>query len=103
MSQNIGQISRIVPGLQGTIPGNPAVSPQQQSGDFSELLSNMIQSVDSLQTDAAKAKELMATGEAAELHQVMIAVEEAGLAMDLLLEIRNRLVDAYQTITRMPM
>ena len=53
--------------------------------------------------DAAKAQELLASGDAADLHQVMIAAEEAGIAMDLLLEIRNKLVDAYQTMMRMPM
>jgi len=33
----------------------------------------------------------------------MIAAEEAGIALDLLLEIRNKLVDAYKTLMQMPM
>jgi len=52
--------------------------------------------------DSAKAQELLATGDAADLHQVMIAAEKAGVAMDLLLEVRNKLVDAYQSFMRMP-
>ena len=41
-------------------------------------------------------------GDPVELHQVMIKAEEAGVAMDLLLEIRNRLLNAYNDLIRMP-
>ncbi|MEE8404551.1 MAG: flagellar hook-basal body complex protein FliE [candidate division Zixibacteria bacterium] len=41
-------------------------------------------------------------GDPVELHQVMIKAEEAGLATDLLLEIRNRLISAYNELIRMP-
>jgi flagellar hook-basal body complex protein FliE len=37
-----------------------------------------------------------------ELHQVMIKAEEAGLATDLLLEIRNKLINAYNQLMNMP-
>jgi flagellar hook-basal body complex protein FliE len=103
MSGNIGQINGLVPGLGSKI-GNSRVAEQpEDEARFTELLNNLITSVNDLQLDAGKAQELMAAGEAADLHQVMIALEEAGVAMDLLLEIRNKLVDAYQTLMRMPM
>ena len=41
------------------------------------------------------------TGEAADVHQVMVAVEEAGIALDLMLEIRNRVLEGYQELIRM--
>jgi flagellar hook-basal body complex protein FliE len=43
----------------------------------------------------------LATGETQSLHQVMIAVEEARLATQLLVQIRNRLVEGYQEVMRM--
>jgi len=67
------------------------------------MSTGLVNSVNDLQFDAAKAQELLATGDAADLHQVMIAAEEAGIALDLLLEIRNKLVDAYKTLMQMPM
>ncbi|MBU2652480.1 MAG: flagellar hook-basal body complex protein FliE [Bacteroidetes bacterium] len=41
-------------------------------------------------------------GEPVELHQVMVKAEEAGIATELLIEIRNKLVDAYSELIRMP-
>jgi flagellar hook-basal body complex protein FliE len=103
MSANIGQIGRIVPGLQNGI-GNVSSEIKEEGGpSFTELLGKMVSATNNLQSEAAQAQQLAATGEAADLHQVMISVEEAGIAMDLLLEIRNKLIDAYQTLVRMPM
>ena len=44
----------------------------------------------------------MYEGQPIELHQVMIAAEKAGIALELLVETRNRLVEAYQELMRMP-
>ncbi len=103
MSGNIGQIGRLVPGLQNSIKPDAVAKGDQDGVSFMEVFTNLIDSVNTLQLEAGKAQELMAAGEAADLHQVMIAAEEAGVAMDLLLEIRNRLLEAYQTLMRMPM
>lgn len=103
MSGSISHINRLIPGLQQKTQINLPVEQTGQKPNFTEVFGNLINSVSSLQMEAAKAQELLATGDAADLHQVMIAVEESGIAMDLLLEIRNRLVDAYQTMMRMPM
>jgi flagellar hook-basal body complex protein FliE len=43
----------------------------------------------------------MVAGEPVDLHEVMISSEEAGIAFDLMMEIRNKLLDAYQEIQRM--
>ncbi|UCD95217.1 MAG: flagellar hook-basal body complex protein FliE [Candidatus Zixiibacteriota bacterium] len=103
MSGSIGQINGLVRGLENQIGNSRAATQPEDKAGFTELLNNLITSVNDLQLDAGKAQELMAAGEAADLHQVMIALEEAGVAMDLLLEIRNKLVDAYQSLMRMPM
>ena len=42
-----------------------------------------------------------AAGENVEMHKVMAASEEAGLALDLVIELRNKAVDAYRTIINM--
>jgi len=104
MSNPVDSVSRLVPGLQSNISGaKTSANDEDKEANFSEVFGNLLNSVNSLQMDSARAQELLASGDAADLHQVMIAAEEAGIAMDLLLEIRNKLVDAYQTIMRMPM
>jgi flagellar hook-basal body complex protein FliE len=103
MSNNIGQINRLIPGLQKGLEQNHDAAEKAQNGKFVEVFSNMIQSVNNIQSEAARAQEQLAIGEAADLHQVMIAVEKAGIAMDLFLEVRNRLVEGYKTLIEMPM
>jgi flagellar hook-basal body complex protein FliE len=103
MSQSIGNINRLVPGLEAKLTGSQPLDKAAADGKFTEIFTNMLNSVNSLQLESGKAQELLATGEAEDLHQVMLAAEKAGVAMDLLLEIRNRLVDAYQNLIRMPM
>lgn len=76
--------------------------PTGDKENFGDLLKNAIDDVNKLENEAGEAQDKFARGEAAELHQVMIAAEKAGLSFDLLLEIRRRLVEAYQDIIRMP-
>jgi len=69
---------------------------------FGDLLAGMVNDVNELQVNAGELREQLISGESGDLHQVMIAAEEAGVAMELLIEVRNKLVDAYQQLMRMP-
>lgn len=85
------------------------VEPQGPSGSakgvdqptFGDLVKDFARDVNDLQFRAGDAVDMMATGKAADVHQVMIAVEEAGIALDLMLEIRNRVLEGYQELIRM--
>ena len=68
---------------------------------FSTVMKDFVGDVNAVQFKAAHAIDQMVTGEAADVHQVMVAVEEAGIALDLMLEIRNRVMDGYQELIRM--
>jgi len=106
MSNSVSNINRLVPGLVEQIGGkstNPSSNDGLDKGTFGELLSDLISSTNELQHDAAEAQQALMAGEPVELHQVMIKAEKAGLTMDLLLEIRNKLVNTYTEIMRMPM
>jgi flagellar hook-basal body complex protein FliE len=67
------------------------------------MVTDLLQSVNGVQNEAAAIQQAYLAGEEVELHQMMIKAEEAGISMDLLLEIRNRLVDAYNDLMKMPM
>ncbi len=68
---------------------------------FSDLMKSFAADVNDLQFEAGHAIDMLATGEAADVHQVMVAVEQAGIALDLMLEIRNKLMEGYQELIRM--
>ena len=100
MEIKAGQINRLVPGLLE----KPGVEKPNKAGglNFGDQLSSLVNSVNDLQTQAGEAQNALLAGEPIELHDVMIKAEEAGLAMDLLMQVRNRLVDGYKELIRMP-
>lgn len=71
------------------------------SGDFGNWFAQEVQNVNQrlqvADTDIAK----LASGQAPSLHEVMIHMEEAKLSLQLLAQVRNRLLDAYQEVMRM--
>lgn len=96
------QITRI--GNQGIFPVQTLTTPEVKEGGetFSDTLKKFVEDVNSLQNQASDSIEKLGTGEITNVHQVMIAVEKAGTAMEFMLEIRNKIVEAYQEIMRMP-
>ena len=101
----IDNINRITPGLieQPGAGKTVLLEPERnKEAKFTELFTEMLNSVDGLQKDSAALQTAFQNGEPVELHQIMIKAEEAGIAMDLLLEIRNKLINAYNDIMRMP-
>lgn len=79
-----------------------AQKPDPSLGSFKDTLSQFVNSVNDLQSQAADTEKAFLQGDISDVHQVMIAVEEASVAFELLMEIRNKLLEAYQTIQRMP-
>lgn len=68
---------------------------------FEDVLKTFITDVNDLQSVAKESIEKLASGEINDVHQVMVAVEKAGVAFDLMMEIRNKMLEAYQEIMRM--
>ena len=71
------------------------------SGDFSKMLMNSIDEVNRLQGEAADATNRLATGQTTNVAEVMVAVQKADVAYSMLMEIKNKLMDAYQEIQQM--
>lgn len=70
-------------------------------GTFGDLLKQSMNQVNKSQIDAEKAAETYALGGEIQLHQVMIQMEKAELSMELASQVRNKMVAAYQEISRM--
>jgi flagellar hook-basal body complex protein FliE len=65
------------------------------------MLSEMVQKTDASQKTSAATTGAMLSGQNVPLHQVMIASEEASISFQLMLEVRNKLLDGYQELMRM--
>ncbi len=70
-------------------------------GRFAESLKDAIATVDGMQKDSEAAQAAYARGEEVDLHDVLIRVEEAEMAFKTMMEVRNKLVDAYREVMRM--
>jgi flagellar hook-basal body complex protein FliE len=68
---------------------------------FGDLLSGALNRVSEVQDRANDYAVAFARGDDVELHQVMASAEEAGIALELLAELRNKVVDAYHTLVGM--
>jgi flagellar hook-basal body complex protein FliE len=65
---------------------------------FADTLSRVVGDTSQMQEDASALIGRFVRGEPVELHQVMAASEEAGIALEFLVEMRNKLTDAYRTV-----
>ena len=80
----------------------PKTSPVQQMGDkFGNMLKTSIAEVNQAQISANRAAEQIAAGETKNLHGAMIKLEEADISLRLMVQVRNKAVEAYQEIMRM--
>jgi len=74
-------------------------APGQSTGpSFADTLSRVVGDTQQIQKDAENIIAAFVRGEPVELHQVMAASEEAGIALEMLVEMRNKLTDAYRTV-----
>ncbi|MBS4536057.1 flagellar hook-basal body complex protein FliE [Clostridium sp. D2Q-14] len=74
---------------------------KEKTTDFGEFLNNALSNVNSLQKQSEYLKNMLAVGEVDNIHSAVIASEKADLALQLTLNIRNKVMDAYKEIMRM--
>ncbi len=87
-----------------TTPGEtriPAGEEKSSGPSFAEILKNSIKEVNNMQKEADVAINNLALGKTENVTEVLTAVEKADLAFRALMQIRNKLVDAYEEINRL--
>lgn len=72
-----------------------------EGGSFPEVLNNALKDLNNTQAKADNLTLGLLTGEIQDIHQVTVAMQEAKLAMQLAVEVRNKVIEAYQEISRM--
>ena len=83
----------------------PGVNPKEEkSGDpsFSQVLARQLDKVNAVQVKADEITKQFLAGNVQDIHQVMIAAQEAKITLQLAVEIRNKVIEAYHEISRMP-
>jgi flagellar hook-basal body complex protein FliE len=95
MNNSISPI-RILPADIGAVPAAPA-----ETGNFLETLQHSIDQAEGAQGEAATQVAQLLNGRGADLHGAMIAVEKADLSFQLMMQVRNKIVQAYQQISNM--
>ncbi|MGQ9652884.1 MAG: flagellar hook-basal body complex protein FliE [Thermodesulfobacteriota bacterium] len=70
---------------------------------FQKVFQEALEEVNSLQHQANQAIKELAVGNGQDLHKTMIMLEKADLSFRLMMQVRNKLLDAYQEIMRMPL
>lgn len=81
--------------------GGVPTSAVPKGESFGDVLETMLRDTADVQLEAEKATEGLVRGETENVHDVMLAMAKADVSFRMMLEVRNKLVDAYQEVMRM--
>ena len=79
----------------------PGATPAEGTQTFGTVLKDSLSQVNHLQHEADQAIQELATGGKATLHDTMLALQKADLSFKLMMNVRNKIVEAYQEVLRM--
>jgi flagellar hook-basal body complex protein FliE len=88
-----------VSSLPASSPGDGGAA--KSGGGFGDLLRSVLDDANRAQVESDRALESLSRGEGTDVHDVMLALTRADLSFRLLVEVRDRLVEAYQEVQRM--
>ncbi|SRR6266496_1154640 len=91
------ELEKLSPGILQ--PPNDAANPAPHT--FEKLISSVVNDVSGQQAAASQAVNGLLSGQNVSLHQTMIAMEEASISFQLMVEVRNKMLESYQELMRM--
>lgn len=97
------RIDEISAQWHGPLPKSQTVRASQlgETPSFGQIVNKYLDETNQLQLKAGEAVRQMAAGQIEDIHDVMIAVEKSRVSLELVIEIRNRLLEAYRELMRM--
>lgn len=97
----INNINFLLPNkLDDTSSSKPMGTQSESGADFSALLKDALSSVNDAQLEASEAVQKVLSGETKDIHSTMIALQKADVSLKLMLEVKNKIVEAYQEVMR---
>lgn len=94
-------ITSVGSSLVPAVPGAPAPDAVTGDGDFGSSLAKLLESVESTAGEANESVAAMLDG-SGDVHSAMLALHRAEVSMQFTVQVRNKLVQAYQDLMRMP-
>jgi flagellar hook-basal body complex protein FliE len=96
---NIGRLS---PNLQlPEVPGTRKIGEAEKGENFGQVLRDAISTSNDLQKQSNQEIQKLMAGETQDLHETIIAVQKADLSFQMMMQVRNKLLQAYQEIMHM--
>ena len=84
-----------------SVPDSKSVTKKNGDGNsFADFLKGSVEKVNTMQKEADQAVQDLLVGKDQNIHQVMIAVEKANLSLNMMMQVRNKLMNAYEEIMR---
>ena len=75
--------------------------PSKSPGAFGEMLKQAVTEISQLQNNADKAITSVQLGQSGNIHEAMIAIEKADISFRAMMQVRNKILEAYQEVMRM--
>ncbi len=94
-------IGPLNPKLQMPEIRTPRIQEGEKGAGFGEILKDAISTVNELQKQSDQEVQKLMTGESQDLHTTDIAMQKADLSFQMMMQVRNKIVQAYQEIMRM--
>ncbi|MGD9809550.1 MAG: flagellar hook-basal body complex protein FliE [Deferribacterales bacterium] len=95
----INNINFLLPNRLDTVSSTQEKKPEA-SVDFSSMLKDALKDVNGAQLEADDAVQKVLSGETKDIHSTMIALQKADVSLKMMLEVRNKIMEAYQEVMR---
>ena len=101
MGQITGVASGIAPVVDVASMGSTGTTGKTGGPGFVDSLKSAIGNVNDAQKEAGRAVDALMTGDTQDIHRTMVALQQADVSFQLMMQVRNKLVTAYEEIQRM--
>jgi flagellar hook-basal body complex protein FliE len=100
---SITPIDRVIAAIQPLAPRPPqeAGGATEGGASFVSIMREQLDQMVEMQNNAAQLQQQLAAGQITDVNQVVLAVQKADLALNFALQLRNKVIEAYQEISRM--
>ncbi len=99
---NTGQTTKEINRIeQPQVPTAPLGSAADTQKSFADSLKDAVNQVNTAQKDSDRKMQELATGKTQNIHETMIAAEKADIALRMMVQVRNKMIEAYQEIMKM--
>jgi flagellar hook-basal body complex protein FliE len=102
-SPEINQVLAQMRVMAAQVQGKPEPAQENATASFADLLKQSVDKVNETQMEAKRLTTALETGQGdVDLAQVMIAVQKSSLSFEAMVQVRNKLVEAYKDVMNMP-